>query len=192
MGRYDEAQANANQGLMISKQYNNQQDIANALGVLGAVCLVRVDYKTALEYLTDSYKRFMAIKHFRAIVPLTKLVSANRGMGNLDQALEHLKTGIKMQLKSKKVLFSSYALSPAALCLTDLGADQLAVTIYTLAQQYPNIAKSRWADDLYGKQMRKFMALHPSQTVREARAHAKELDIWDALRLVLDVIETSS
>jgi tetratricopeptide (TPR) repeat protein len=190
LGRYDEAQANAHQGLKIAKQYNNQQDIANTLGVLGSVSLVRADYETTLAYLTDSYERLQGISHFRAVIPLLRLVSAYRGVENLDQALQYLKIGITMLLKSQKGLYVGYALFLAAPCLTDMGANQLVVTVYTLAQEYPNIANSRWTADLYSVQMGKFIASLPNQTIREARERAEELDIWDGLRLILDKIET--
>lgn len=192
LGRYDEARANAQHGLKIARQYNSQQDTAIALDVLGAECLVRGEYQTALEYLAESYELLKAIKPFSEIIPLTRLVRAQWEMGNQDQAQEYLKLGITTLMQSNKALFAGAALPPAALILTELGAGQLAVTVYTLAHQYPKIANSRWVADLYGEGMRDYMASLPDQTAREAEARAEGLDIWDALIMILDEIENSA
>jgi len=190
LGRYDEAQAHTRLGLKIAQQYNSQQDIAAALEVLGKEYLVRADYERALAYFSESYELLKAIKHFRQIGPLSNLASAQWGLGNLDRAVEHLKLSISILLQSKQVLFlAGHTLSPAALILARLGAGQLAATVYLLAHQNPIIANSRWVADVYGEEMGIFMNSLPGQTVRDAEKRAHELDISDALRMILNELE---
>ena len=75
---------------------------------------------------------------------LAILGAAERGLGDLDGAQQHLSQALQISAETGAFLPPLFAIPATALLLADRGEKERAVELYALALRYPFVANSRW------------------------------------------------
>jgi hypothetical protein len=103
---------------------------------------------------------------------------ADRGVGQLERASDHLHQALKMAAEMPSYIGLVFTLPGIALLLADLGHTERAVELYALASCQPVVANSRWFVDVVERPLAAMVVGLPSDTIAaaEARGRARDLD----------------
>jgi hypothetical protein len=72
-----------------------------------------------------------------------------------------------------------------ALLLAKQGDAERAVEVYSLAESYPFVSKSRWFSDAFGQHIKAVSMELPRTRVDEARVQGENRDLWGAADILL-------
>ena len=178
LGRYEFARTEAEQLLAISREAQSLQGTGRVSLLLGAVAVASGTYTEAGQWLQDSETTFRASpwrEHLEQALAL--LVYADRGLGDLPAATEHLCEALSIASDLEYRLPHLFALPAAALLYLDDGQVERAVELYALACCEPFVANSRWFEDVAGRQIAAAAARLPPPVVAAAQARGRARDI---------------
>ena len=82
-----------------------------------------------------------------------------------------------------------YGLTVIALFLADQDQKERAVELYALASRYPDVANSRWFEDVAGKHIAAVAAKLPPDVVSAAQERGRARDLWATAEELLQELE---
>jgi predicted ATPase/tetratricopeptide (TPR) repeat protein len=177
LGRYEQARAQGQLGLTLAREIGYGYVIGEALQLLGWVALAQEASAEAQGLLQES----VAVHRERPDElgrALASLGYAERGLGNIPQAQQHLSEALKTTAVTSALWPLMYALPAIALLMADQGEMDQAVELYALASRYPFVANSRWFEDVAGRHIAAVASTLPPEVVAAAqeRGRARDLD----------------
>ncbi len=177
LGRYEQAGAQGQLGLTLAREIGYGYVIRAALLLLGWVALAEEAYAEAQGLLQESValRRETPDELGKA---LASLGYAERGLGNIPQAQQHLSEALKTTADTGAFWPLMYALPAIALLMADQGEKERAVELYALASRYPFVANSRWFEDVAGRHIAAVASTLPPEVVAavQERGQARDLD----------------
>lgn len=110
---------------------------------------------------------------------------AARGMGDLQQAQEHIREALRVAGEVGAFWSLMLALPATALLLADAGDHERAVELYALASRYPFVADSRWFEDVFGRHIEAVAATLPPEVADGARERGRAQNLEETVRQLL-------
>jgi tetratricopeptide (TPR) repeat protein len=190
LGQYEQACAQGEMGLALSKETGYQRGAGYAYWLVGSVALVEEAYVEAQQWLQKSvavYRR-VEVRHELGRT-LAVLGVAARGLGNLPLTKQHLCEALRVAAPSSEFRTLMYALSAIALLLADQGEGERAVELYALASRYPFVGNSRWFEDIAGKHIAAVAAGLPPEVVAAAQERGRARDLEATVAELLAELE---
>jgi tetratricopeptide (TPR) repeat protein len=171
LGRYAEARTHAEIGL----------DIARDTGLRFAegdthFVLVHAD---AHAHLSASASVYSQIGEQHSLSRTHALLAcAARGSGPPGSVSEHLVECLRQAVASQSFLSFLWALPAVGLYLLDEGQTERALELYALASRHPFVSKSRWFEDVAGREISAIAATLPpnARAAVEERGRAQGLE----------------
>jgi hypothetical protein len=111
---------------------------------------------------------------------------AAHGLGELSKARKHIREALGIAADIGAFAPCVAALPAVALLLVDEGNLEHAVELSALASRYPNVANSRWFEDVAGKQIVAAAAALPPDVVAAAQARGQARDLWATAEELLE------
>jgi predicted ATPase/DNA-binding SARP family transcriptional activator len=206
-GDYERARARGDKSLALSRNAHYDWGVAHSLHDLSCVAVAEAEsglgagtapqmrnvgeareaYAEAQRLAQESATicREMHVRIWLGY-PLVILGYAARGLGDVDQAGQHLHEALRVAGESGSFWPLMLAVPAAALLLADAGEHERAVDLYALASRYPLVANSRWFHDVASKHIAAVAATLPPDVVTAARerGRARDLDATVAELLV--------
>jgi tetratricopeptide (TPR) repeat protein len=187
LGQYQEAQAHAQIGLASARETDIKFAVGHTLSVLGCVALAQGTYAEARKGVQDSAEIYRTIGHWDDLSQAhTLLACAARGLGDLRLAREHLVEALLLATRSRSPLPLMWAFPVIALILADEAQVEHSTELYALALRYPFVSRSRWFEDVAGREISDITATLPpdARAAIEERGRALDLDATVANLLV--------
>jgi hypothetical protein len=144
--------------------------------VLGCVALVEGAHSEARRLLGQSVAGF--VKQGWRCVVLVYLAYAECALDDLCRAEEHLHEVLQTSTEVQAFWPIVAALPAVALLLSGGGQLERAVEIYALASRYPQVANSRWFEDVAGKHIAAAAVALPPEVVDAAQKRGRARDLW--------------
>jgi DNA-binding SARP family transcriptional activator/predicted ATPase len=191
LGAYREARAHYELSLAMARESGNQQFIAGDLDGLGKVGLAEEAYAEAVPLLQES----LAIRRQTGMRPDEANTSvflgcALRGLGDHRRAWDHICATLRIAAELPVVMFLSLDVVPAvALLLADRGEAARAVELYALASCYPQVANSRWHEDVVGRHIATAAETLPPEVVAAAQERGRGRDLEATVKELLAELE---
>ena len=155
--------------------------------LLGSAALAEGAYAEARDSLRESVAVVHKIghRHDLSLLALVILGYAERGLGDLGQAQQHLCEGLRVTAEIGAFMPLPWALPAVALLLADCGQVERAVELYALASRYPFVAHSRWFEDVAGRHIAAAAATLPPNVVTAAQERGRARDLDATIRELL-------
>ena len=152
LGRYQEARAHAQSTLALAREFGSPAGLAVSHCTLGCVALVKGAYVEAhrLGQQNLAINRERKRPGFLA-ESLANMAYATRALGNHRQAERYLYKAVQIAIEIQAIYPLLFALPAIALLQADQGEPERAVELYALASRYPQVANSRWFEDVVGR-----------------------------------------
>ena len=190
LGQYGPARTHTELGLVVRREFGIPQRVAYALMVLSWIDLAEGAYARAEEMLQESVGLYQQVTQpDEGSWALASLAYAERELGRLDQAWQHLmealRTGVEIHAFFPLVL----GVPLAALILADEGKAEQAVEVYALASTQLFVANSVWFEAVVGQHIAAAAEGLPPEVVEAARERGRERDLWEMARELLDELK---
>ncbi len=154
LGNYDAAQDQVRVALALARSTGYRRGLGYSRLVGAQVALAQDDYATAHGLAQESCQTYAEIgqweEHCRALVVLGY---ARRGLGLRPWAAADLHDELQKAAVNRAFIPLLWGLPALALLLADSGQTQRAAEAYSLAMCYPAVARSRWLEDVVGRQL---------------------------------------
>jgi tetratricopeptide (TPR) repeat protein len=192
LGDSQAARAQAEDALSLAQGVDFARAVGMALGLLGAVALAEGAYEEACARCEES----LAIWHQSVGHPskfegeLACLALAAWGMGQGDEAWQHLRAQLAWAQESQMLMPALFGLVGVARLLADEGETERAAELHALASTYPFVANSRWFEDVAGKPVSAMAATLPAAVVTAARERGLAQDPDAAVEELLSKLRT--
>ena len=181
-GRYTKALEEGQKALNLGQQHRLDFFTCEALTLLAQVQLALGNYWAVKQNLQESDRlcpnrsvgkqTFVAGNHL-----YWGIVEA--ALGQTAAAQQHLLSELAGAGERKDKLNLANALAAAAFLYAMKNESVSAVELYTLAQQHPFVANSRWFADVVGKRVTAVRALLSPEAAMAAAARGETLDMWE-------------
>jgi predicted ATPase/DNA-binding SARP family transcriptional activator len=187
LGRYKDARTQLRLSLELARETTYNRAIALSLLKLGWLALVEEAYTEARRWFQEALSVSQATGlRFMLANALTSLGVAERGLGNLGRASEHLYQGLKITIEIGFALWNLWWVASIALLLADEGEIERAVELYALACRYPYVSNSRWFKDICGKHIAAVAATLPPDVVAAAQERGRARDLQATMEELLE------
>jgi predicted ATPase/DNA-binding SARP family transcriptional activator len=185
LGEYGRAWELAGQMERRARERGLIRILLDALQVLGMVALVRGEAEQARTMLAEcvAYGRNTGRLDVLCGYHLPFAAYGSRAVGELATARAEVhETLILLQRFGGGMGGAGIGFWPvlpvAALILADEGQHERAVELYEMALRYPYVAKSRWFQDVAGKEIEAIAATLPPEVVEAAKERGRGRDEW--------------
>ena len=206
LGHYQQARAQGQMSLSISRRADYRWIIGWSLGLLARLALVdascsqdpnagapgqenggpREGYaeaqRLAQESITYTDRLFF---RYNLGIALAVLALASRGLGELDEARRHLIDALAIAAEIGVPMPLVHPLSGIALLLADAGEHERAVELCALASRYPFVGNSRWFEDVFGRHIDAIAATLPPEVAEAARERGRARDLKETVKELL-------
>jgi tetratricopeptide (TPR) repeat protein len=190
LGLYEQARAQARKALEVAREMHRPRDIGWILYVLGSIALVERVHTEAERLLRESIDAYREVdKRDELAGTLACAGYVARGQGQLAQARRHLCEALRVGAEIRVFQPLITALPATALLLVDRGEPERAVELYALALRYPYVAKSRWFEDVAGREIAAAAAALPPDVVTVAQERGRARDLWATVEELLAELE---
>ena len=211
LGQYGRARAHAETALALGRGFDDGDTIVQSLYFLGCVALAEAElhavgtkawvtnrpgareaYAQARRLSQECVARCQeGVDPGLMIWPLSTLAAAERRLGNLDRAGQHLAEALQLCVDTGAHLFwlPLGPLPMIALLLADAGEHERAVELYALASRYPYVANSRWFEDVFGRHIDAVAATLPPDVAEAARERGRARDLQATVKELLAELE---
>jgi tetratricopeptide (TPR) repeat protein len=184
LGRYKEARAHAQTGLVVAREHGPRDCVCKNLLLLGCLELAQGTPAEAHRFLTEGADAFRSIggrRDDRSWAQVSLSLAAH-GLGDTPGARQHLRQALELAQETGVVPPLLWALPATALILVSEGQVEHAVELYALASRYPMVAKSRWFADVVGRQIATAADTLPAGRVAilQNRGRARDLEVTAA------------
>jgi predicted ATPase/DNA-binding SARP family transcriptional activator len=181
IGRYGEARADARQGASYSDRYKHLWGVGFANFVQGLAVLAQGAHGEAQALFQGAVAAFDGVRQREnrgwALGPLGL---AAREAGDMPLARQCVAEALQIGVDLEVFMPAMYGLPVAALLLADQGALERAVEVYACASRYEFVSKSRWFEDMIGRQIRTVAASLPLEAIEAAQDRGRAQD-WYAM-----------
>ena len=145
--------------------------------LLGKACLGNGDFEQAENLALKSIARYQEINQRDELAwALALAFFACRGLGQPQSAYPYLCQSLKIGVEIRGYYPVLCALCGAALLQVDRGDIERAVELAALAWRYPVVDKSRWFEDIAGRELTAVAESLPSSVVAAARERGRKRD----------------
>ncbi len=179
LGQYKEGHIRGQITLDAAQEFDDLAAIGFAFIVLGWVALVGEAYTEAKSMFQEGIDACQEIEQ-RDVSSwgFAFLGYAKRGAGQLAQAGQHFFQALRIATEIQSFVAFMFALPGMALLLADLGHEEQAIELYSLASRYPMVSNSRWFADVVGRPIAVVAATLPPDIVAaaEERGQARDLE----------------
>jgi hypothetical protein len=121
----------------------------------------------------------------RSYLDISYFGYAARGLGQLSLSRKQFHQALEITIKDNLLRQFSDLLPGVALLLSDLGQNEFAVELYSLALKNPYVANSQWFEDVVGKHIEKAAESLPPEVVEAAKERGCARDIWETAEELL-------
>ncbi|MEJ2737781.1 MAG: BTAD domain-containing putative transcriptional regulator, partial [Anaerolineae bacterium] len=187
LGQYEQARAQAQTALALARKAGLRFRIGHALLLLGCVALAESTYVEAQQLLQESIAVYQEIGEPADLGWAIAVSSyAARGLGRFTHAEQCLYDALKILTETQALVPSLYLLPAAALLWAERDGGRQAVALYALASLYPFVSKSRWFEDVAGREISDIAAtlLTDARQAAEERGRVQDLEATMANLLV--------
>jgi predicted ATPase/DNA-binding SARP family transcriptional activator len=178
LGRYEEARAEAGQGVTRAGKAKHRWGVGFSHFVNGLAGLAEGIYREALDSFRESVAIFEEVRQREnqgwALGPWGL---AARDVGETTQARQCVVQALQIGMDLGAFMPLIYGLPTAALLLADQGAVDRAVEVYACVSRYGFVANSCWFEDLVGQQIEAAAAALPAEVVTAARERGQGRDL---------------
>jgi predicted ATPase len=186
LGRYAEAQDSTRQCLLLAKSSDNLQITGFCLRYLGKLALIEGRYHEAQQYLQEGLALLNSVQQNLAAVTHADLTLVARALDLPQQSVYHMVQVLEKTKQLRSQYMICHALPVAALLLADLGQDQRAVEIYSLAWQNSHVNQSKWFEDVIGKKLRQVKSSLAPELARSSWQTGKTLPVWETVEGLIE------
>jgi tetratricopeptide (TPR) repeat protein len=179
LGQYERARAQAQTALALARKAGLRFRIGHALLLLGCVALAESMYVEAQQLLQESIAVYQEIGEPADLGWAIAVSSyAARGLGRFTHAEQCLYDALKILTETQALVPSLYLLPAAALLWTERDGGMQAVALYALASRHPFVSKSRWFEDVAGREISDIASTLPpgARAAIEERGRAQDLE----------------
>jgi tetratricopeptide (TPR) repeat protein len=186
-GLYKRARSRATTGLALAREMGHGWQIASLLRVLGNVALAEKQPVEAREFFLESADVLGTRGDpYDVVWPLAGLAYAARDLGDQLQSKVHADEALQLAIEMRAFDGLVFVLPVISLLLADQGDVERAVELYALASRYPIVAKSRWFEDVAGRQIAAVAATLPPDVVTAAQERGRARDLWETAEELLE------
>ena len=186
-GRYQEARCHIDQATAIAREADALQLVGDGLHQLGHLALREGAYAEARRLVEDALAmyRTLGLQQASAVVQ-SVLAHAARGLGDPQQARNHIARAARTGIDRGALPSLAYSLPVAALLLLDEGKTERALEAWASALRLPCVANSRWFEDVVGLRIEAAADALPAELAAAARERGRARDPQATLRAVVD------
>ena len=179
LGQYGRALAVTKETQHVARRLGNARMNAIATCYVGCAALAKGELGDAEQCLAEAIELHRAHGNLAGLgEALNAMGLAVRGLGRGEEARAYACEALAIGLETEGFLAMAGGLAAAALLLADGGARERAVELWALLSRHPQIANSRWYEDVAGKHITASAAEMPVEVVVAAqeRGRARDLD----------------
>jgi predicted ATPase/DNA-binding SARP family transcriptional activator len=182
LGEYDAAARYGKTALTLARDTDYKEIIAQSIMLPAAIALKNGATVQALSGFEEA-DRVLVSKRFTRVLfgedcGQLGLGTALLQLGRMGEAQTVITTLLQQAATSYRQDRLLYALVGIAALLTGLGEVERAVELYSLAESYPFVGKSRWFWDAFGQYIETVSNKLPFAVVEGAKVNGKDRDIW--------------
>lgn len=190
LGQYDRARASAQEGSLLAHEQGGGWPEAGAWAVLGQVALAEGRREDALELLERAATVWRSEPNRSWLgESLAFAGHAVCRLGREAEARQYLAEALRLGLEVRSLLPLWAALPAVALLLADRGEAERATELYALAWGVPHIARSRWYEEVAGRELAAVAATLPPEVREAALARGRSRDPWASVEELLEELE---
>jgi predicted ATPase len=191
LGCYEKARSLAESDLIRYQSLNHKWYVAFTLFNLGRIALAEGAIPQARRHLEESAALLLEMDD-RPLVPDVRfcLARVHRQRADQPQAIQAMKEALGIALESAPLNPMRFELPAMALLALDGGDRERAVELYAAARQSPYIARSRWFEEIAGREIARAAADLAPDVAAAAEARGAARDLWStALALYEELIK---
>lgn len=193
LGKYSQAITTEISGIPLAQELGACREIGMAYVILGMAYLGQGDFVQAEEWARKGIQQYRDLHQREELtLALALLIYAQRRLGYSRQTRIYLWEILQLGLDTGGLSPILYALVAEALLLVDRGEVERGIEIYALAERYPFVEKSRWFEDIAGRELSAAAESLPPTVVAAARERGRGRDVWESAAELLGELERSS
>jgi tetratricopeptide (TPR) repeat protein len=181
IGDYTQARTFALKSLHEADKINSNRKI------MALECLVRIDLaenraEAALERFPEIYETLQGYhpEMTYQIRHLPSLAYTHLALKQTEQAEEYLLQCFQAAIRTGSFRFALHSLPVLALLEAAQGKPERAIEVYEVALQHLFVARSKWFEEVVGKQIASLAATLPA--AEAARQRGRSLEMWEVIR----------
>jgi DNA-binding SARP family transcriptional activator/predicted ATPase len=192
LGLYDEARADGEQALAVSRAEDVPQEIGLSLLTSSWPALAEGAYAQAEALLRESVAMYQNLGQVdQASWAEACMGYAERGLGRCGAALQHALAALRAGVEIHAFFPLMFGLPLAALLIADEGQTERAVEAHALVSRYAFVANSRWFGDIAGREIAAAAATLAPDVVATARERGRAKDLWAEAEELLAELEAT-
>lgn len=187
LGEYTETITRVVKSIPLAQELDARREIGLAHVILGMAHLGLGDFEQAENWALKSVKQYRDINQQDELsLALAILVYTQLGLDQSQQAGLYLCEILQIGIAIGGVYPILYILFAAALLLVDRGEVEKAIEISALAERYPFVEKSRWFEDIAGREIAAATESLPPKVVAAAQERGRGRDFWETAAELLE------
>jgi tetratricopeptide (TPR) repeat protein len=194
LGLYNDARVLLETAAHLSRESGQQSNEGRCFVEKGRLALAERLYPEAQEWLKQAVAAYQGLGRLWMMgETLAALAYVARALGQPAQARGYLGAALRMAVETRYRNTALQSLPAMALLLLDDGVLEQAVELYALTWQYHYVARSRWFEDVAGREIKATAEALPSKDVAAAQERARARDLWATVEELLDeLVENGS
>jgi tetratricopeptide (TPR) repeat protein len=190
LGRYREAQTQAQECLVLAREGGPGWALGQSLAVSGHLALVAGRADEARSLFSEGAAIIQEAFPQEGPAWSGAWLSLTACQKHQVQAArEYLDAGLRSIVEHRFFLAALRAVPAAALLLACEGRAECAVEIYALASRYGVVANSQWFKDVVGKEIAAVADTLPPDIVAAAQERGRARDLWETVEELLEEFE---
>jgi predicted ATPase len=178
LGRYAEARAHAQIGLVIARETGLRFAEGDMHFVLGSLALIQGVHADAHAFLSESASIYAQLGDQASLSRSHALLAwTARGSGPPGSVREHLVESLKHTVAGRSFLSFLWALPAVGLYLLDEGQAERALELHALASCYPFVSNSFWFQDMVGREVSDVVAALPHDALADIEERGRVQDL---------------
>jgi tetratricopeptide (TPR) repeat protein len=182
LGEYENAARYGKSALPLAQETNYKEIIAQSIMLPAAIALTNGAFIQALRGFEEAASAFVSKRFTRVLYGedcgQLGLGAASLQLGRMDEAQKVLTDLLLQAVAAHRQDRLLYALVGIAILLAEQGDAEMAVELYSLAESYPFVGKSRWFSDAFGQHIKAATTKLPRAKVEAARIQGECRDLW--------------
>lgn len=185
--KYSEAIEAVMEGIPLAQELDSRREIGLGYVILGMAYLGQGNFTQARDWALKCVQQYRDLHQREELaMGLAILSYTNRALGQRQPAQEYLVEILKLGLDTGGAYPVMYALVATALLLVDRGDVERALEIYALAERYPFVEKSRWFEDIAGREVNAAAESLQAAGIAVAQERGRGRDLWETAAELLE------
>ncbi len=186
LGHYEEAKELGRESLKSARLWALPAELGWATMFLGEIALKEGDYDSAEVLLEESAAALAGINHIYRTLPQANMLYVQLARGAVRQAHKNLLHVLQTVVKARTISPVFYCLPVAAQIELAYARPTRALELLNLANRYGHVKNSAWFRDYITGPLANDLLDLPTAEAEEAHCKAKETDVWQAARQLLE------